>query len=87
MFKFIPINVGRLDQMLRLVISSSMIYAGFLNEELIQDEFSSILLGIIGVVLMLTVILRSCPMYILLGWNTCRDKHAKCDENNAKNSD
>jgi hypothetical protein len=87
MFKFIPINIGRLDQILRLLISSLMIYAGFINKELIQDEFSSILLGIIGVVLMFTVILRSCPMYILVGWNTCRDEHAKCDKGNDNHSD
>lgn len=74
MSKYMPKNIGRLDQILRLGINAGMIYAGFINEELIKDGFSSILLGVIGVILMYPVITRSCPMYILMGWNTCRDK-------------
>ncbi len=87
MFNFIPKNVGRLDQIIRLGISSSMIYAGFVNEELIQDRFSSILLGVVGIVLMYTVIMRSCPMYILVDWSTCRDGRAIGDEQNNHCSD
>lgn len=87
MCKFFTKNVGRLDQVLRLVISTAMIYAGFVNAELIQDKFSSILLGVIGVVLMCTVILRSCPMYILIGWNTCRDSRTQCGEDNSHDND
>jgi hypothetical protein len=26
-------------------------------------------------------------MYILVGWNTCRDEHAKCDKGNDNHSD
>ncbi|MBE8233525.1 MAG: DUF2892 domain-containing protein [Endozoicomonadaceae bacterium] len=80
MINFIPKNIGRLDQVLRLGLSACMIYAGFVNEELIQDEFSSILLGVIGTVLMYTVIMRSCPLYILIGWNSCRNNPEECDE-------
>ncbi len=72
--KNIPRNIGRLDQVLRLGISSGMIYAGFLDESLIEDAFSSILLGVIGCILMITVIFRICPMYILVGWSTCADE-------------
>ncbi|MEE9337303.1 MAG: DUF2892 domain-containing protein [Methylococcaceae bacterium] len=71
MFKFIPKNVGHLDQIIRFGINAGMIYVGFINEKLIQDDFSAILLGVIGVVLMYPVITRSCPMYILMGWSTC----------------
>ena len=85
MFNFIPKNVGRLDQIIRLSISSGMIYAGFVNETLIQDKFSSILLGIIGIVLMYTVVMRSCPMYILVGWSTCGDGNTKDSELNDEN--
>jgi len=78
MFDFIPKNVGRLDQILRLGISLCMIYAGFIDETLIDDQVSSIILGATGVVLMYTVIMRSCPMYIFIGWSTCRDGAARC---------
>jgi len=74
MSKFIPKNVGHLDQVIRLLINTGMIYVGFINKELLQDDFSSILLGAIGVALMYPVITRSCPMYILMGWNTCRNE-------------
>lgn len=87
MLKFFPKNIGRLDQVIRIVISTSMIYAGFVNAELIQDKFSSILLGVIGAILMCTVILRSCPLYILIGWNTCHDSRTKYDDDNSNDSD
>jgi hypothetical protein len=87
MFKFIPKNVGGLDQILRLGICSGMVYAGFINEELIQDKFSSILLGIIGVVLMLTVVFRFCPLYMLIGWSTCRDGSPNCEGFDTNNND
>lgn len=80
MLDFIPKNVGRLDQIIRLFISSSMIYAGFVNEELIQDDFSSNLLAVIGLVLLYTVIMRNCPMYSLIGWSSCRNQQSKCNE-------
>ncbi len=87
MFKFIPKNVGGLDQILRLGICSGMIYVGLINEQLIQDKFSSILLGVIGIVLMLTVIFRFCPLYMLIGWSTCRSGETDCEEFGTNNND
>lgn len=56
-------NVGGLDRALRVVVGLALILAtlaGFVG-----------VWGWIGVVPLVTGLLRSCPIYSLIGWNTC----------------
>ncbi len=69
------INVGRMDQILRIGVSLILIYIGFIDKEVIYDSLSSNVIGGIGVVNLIVALLRSCPLYILAGINTCERKH------------
>lgn len=74
----IPKNIGRFDQLIRLLISSGLIYFGFFNLSLIQDEFSATIVGIFGVMNLIVAIIRFCPMYAATGISTyC---HTKTEE-------
>ncbi len=64
------INVGRLDQILRLGISFLLIYIGFIDEVFIDDTLSSYIIGGFGVVNLIVAILRTCPVYSLASINT-----------------
>ena len=66
------INVGRLDQTLRIGISLVLIYLGFVDKEVISDTLSSNIIGTIGVINLIVAIVRFCPLYIPAGINTCK---------------
>jgi hypothetical protein len=56
-------NVGSLDRVLRIVVGLILIALVFVGP---QTPW-----GWIGLVLLLTGLLRTCPAYSLLGVNTC----------------
>jgi hypothetical protein len=64
-------NVGKLDAILRVGIGAAMIYVGFIDLTLINDSFASTLLGIFGSIIFLSGVSRRCPMYDLIGFNSC----------------
>jgi len=66
----IPKNIGRIDQLIRLGISSSMIYFGFFDLSLIQDEFSATIIGILGSMNLIVALVQFCPLYAATGINT-----------------
>lgn len=69
-------NVGLADRILRLGAGLMMIYFGFINTSAIADQFAAILLGILGIIFLLTAIFSMCPFYNVIGINTCSDhKH------------
>ncbi|HQU14679.1 MAG: hypothetical protein B7Z66_15755 [Chromatiales bacterium 21-64-14] len=67
-------NIGRLDQAIRLVVSSAMVYYGFLNRSLIPDHFSGMVVGVLGSLNVVVAVVRCCPLYTVTGINTCRTK-------------
>ncbi len=56
-------NVGKADKIIRLVIGIFVIIAGL--------YFKS-WWGVIGLILLLSALLRWCPAYILFGFSTCK---------------
>jgi len=64
-------NMSRIDQVLRLGISLVLIYVGFIDQEIIDDSFISIIVGIIGIVNLFSALTRFCPLYFVSGINTC----------------
>jgi len=68
------INVGRLDQILRMGISLFLIYIGFIDENFIYDSLSSYTIGVLGALSLIVSIIRFCPLYTLAGINTCQIK-------------
>lgn len=63
-------NIGRFDQTLRIGISIALIYLGFIAN-IIQDEFSAIIIGVMGLLSLIIALVRFCPLYKLAGINTC----------------
>lgn len=68
-------NVGVVDQVTRLVLGLSMIYFGFISDLLIVDRVAGTLLGGFGIALLLISVLRFCPLYLLIGFNSCADNN------------
>ncbi len=58
-------NVGRVDRMLRIVAGVVIIVAGVVFKGW---------WGVIGLLLLLTALIRYCPAYVPFGISTCRDK-------------
>ena len=68
------INMGLLDQLLRIGLSLLMIYVGFIDEALIRDSSSSYVIGTIGSLSLVIALLRFCPLYALFGISSCSYK-------------
>jgi len=68
-------NIGRIDQLIRLGISLSMIYFGFFDLSLIQDEFSATIVGIFGSMNLIVALIQFCPLYAVVGINShCKSR-------------
>lgn len=63
-------NIGRLDQVLRGGIGILLIYLGFISGA-ISDPFASNIIGGIGVINIFVAMIRVCPLYSVVGINTC----------------
>ncbi|VAW61346.1 hypothetical protein MNBD_GAMMA09-731 [hydrothermal vent metagenome] len=65
-------NIGRFDQVLRVVIGLFLMYVGFFDDNLlIADSFVSTIIGITGVMNLFVSLVRYCPLYVLVDINTC----------------
>lgn len=58
-------NVGKTDRILRVVLGLCIIGAGLMFQSW---------LGAIGVVLLVTAAVGWCPMYLPLGFSSCKKK-------------
>lgn len=59
-------NVGGIDKILRIVIGLALIAGFFLNTEAAYRW-----LYLIGIVPLVTGLMGTCPLYSILGLNTC----------------
>ena len=64
------LNVGGLDSWIRIAVGVVLVYVGFINPELINDKIASMLLGIVGVVALVTGTVRFCPLYTTIDFST-----------------
>jgi hypothetical protein len=64
-----PVNVGTIDQYVRIVLGLALFAFAFQDGLSIQGWHW---FGLIGVVLLVTALFRSCPLYSLLGYSTCQ---------------
>jgi len=63
-------NIGILDMVLRTGLSAGVIYAGFIDTDMIADTLSSMIVGTIGVFNLAVALVRFCPLYVIAGINT-----------------
>lgn len=74
----IPKNIGLIDFLLRFCIGIALIYYGFFDTNLIQDEFSAYIVGIFGSINLAVALVRFCPIYKAVGINTyCQSKSSE----------
>lgn len=59
-------NVGGIDRILRIVVGLALILGFFLN-----PEASLRWLYLVGIIPLATGLMQSCPLYSLVGVNTC----------------
>ena len=59
-------NVGGIDRILRIVVGLALIAGFFLN-----TEASMRWLYLIGIIPLATGLMRTCPLYSILGLSTC----------------
>jgi len=65
-------NVGTLDRILRLVFGLLLVIAPFATQiAVFQGQVATIMSVVVGAVLVLTALVRVCPLYSLLGMRTC----------------
>ncbi len=65
-------NVGTIDRVLRLVVGLLLVVAPFATQiAVFQGQVATIVSVVAGAVLVLTALVRVCPLYSLLGMRTC----------------
>jgi hypothetical protein len=64
-------NVGNTDKIIRIVLAVVLLAAGFL---LIVEPVVKIILLVAGGIALLTSLVGFCPLYKVLGINTCKLK-------------
>lgn len=62
-------NVGGIDRILRIVVGLALIAGFFLNA-----DASMRWLYLLGIIPLATGLLQTCPLYSILGMNTCPRK-------------
>ncbi len=65
-------NIGQLDSILRIGISSVLIYISLIDTAFVADPLSSGILAFAGLGNLLVALIRICPLYTLTGINTCK---------------
>ncbi len=64
-------NIGQTDKIIRIVLGLGLAALDFF--EVVKGPFSWIL-SVVAVVLIATALINFCPLYTLLGKNTCEVK-------------
>ncbi len=70
-------NVGRIDQVLRIVISLILLYITVIEDSIIDDDFSSTVIITIACLNIIVSLVRVCPLYIFADICTCSKKENK----------
>ena len=66
-------NVGSVDRMIRFIVGAILIALPYVTTmEIWDNPIIKYGAGAVGVILILTGLLRFCPLFALLGINTCR---------------
>lgn len=63
-------NVGTADRLLRLIIGAAFIAAPFLMSQIEPQSAPGVAAIVVGAILIVTAIIRFCPIYGIFGWRT-----------------
>ncbi|HKK01732.1 MAG TPA: DUF2892 domain-containing protein [Desulfuromonadales bacterium] len=65
-------NIGTLDMTLRLIAGATFGAIGFFNNPVVSGGLSKVIVACFALLLLATGLLRYCPLYPLIGVNTCK---------------
>jgi len=65
-------NLHSIDITVRLIVGVALVYICFIDVEYIGNDVVRWLLGVYGVINIVSAVLRSCPIYALAGISTFR---------------
>jgi hypothetical protein len=66
-------NVGKFDRIFRLILGVVLIAAPFVSGmALFSSTIATVIALIAGVVMLLTALMSSCPIYSIFGIKTCK---------------
>jgi hypothetical protein len=64
-------NIGTVDMLIRLVISAVLFYIGFVDNPIVSGGIPQKIVAAAAFLPLVTGLLRFCPLYLLIGANTC----------------
>ena len=67
-------NMGITDKVIRSMIGFVLLYLGYFENDIINDQFIEYIFIAIGVFSLLIVIVGNCPLYTLIGLSTLGKK-------------
>ena len=65
------INVGRIDRLLRFIFAGVLLALSLLENPILSGQTPRTIVGIFALIPLATAIFRYCPLYSLIGINTC----------------
>ncbi len=65
-------NVGVIDMVIRLIISITLFYIGYFDNPIISAGTPQTIIKYAAFVPFLTGLLRFCPLYVLVGIDSCK---------------
>lgn len=67
------VNVGKIDRIIRLVLGVVLLILPFVtNIGLFQSSTGTVISVLVGLILIATSTMRFCPLYRILGIQTCK---------------
>jgi len=65
-------NVGLIDMIVRMILSIGLFYIGFFDNPIVSAGTPQKIIKYIAFVPFLTGLLRFCPLYALIGVDSCK---------------
>ena len=66
-------NVGSVDRIVRIIIGAILVALPYVYQSSMWDSMAvRMIVPIVGVVLILTALVRFCPLYKIVGASTCK---------------
>ena len=65
-------NLGNTDRVIRVAGSLLLIYIGFFNNPIVSSGSFKVIIGIFGVIVLISAIVGNCPMYAIADIDTTR---------------
>lgn len=63
-------NVGTIDMITRMIVGLILIAIGFFDNPVVSAGISKTLVGICGIIVFISAVVRNCPLYYMIGLNT-----------------